>query len=74
MCSLRQQTIAQALTRMNSLSGRMNIARFNIELFTGCKTIKQRCISFVLGYLRMLLCKISTAISIKDRILATFYI
>jgi hypothetical protein len=37
---------------MNSLSGRMNIARINIEFFTGCKKIKQRRISFVLGYLR----------------------
>ena len=63
---------AQALSRMSSLSGRMNIARVNIEFFTGCKRIKQRRISFVLGYLRMILSKISTAISIKHRILATF--
>ena len=28
--------------------------------------------SFVLGYLRMILCEIATAISIKHRILATF--
>jgi hypothetical protein len=34
--------------------------------------IKQKCISFVLGYLHMILWKISTAISIKHRILATF--
>ena len=34
----------------------------------------QRRISFVLGYLRMILWKISTAISIKHRILATFNI
>ena len=62
---------AQPLSRMNSpLSGRMNIARVKIEFFTGCKKIKQRHISFVLGYLR----KISTAISIKHRILATFNI
>ena len=40
--------------------------------FTGYKKIKQRRISFVLGYLRMILWKISTAISIKHRILATF--
>ena len=52
----------------------MNIARVNIECFTGCKIIKQRRISFVLGYLHMILWKISTAISIKHRILATFYI
>jgi hypothetical protein len=65
---------AQTLSRMSSLSGRMNIARVNIEFFTGCKKIKQRRISFVLGYLRMILWKISTAISIKYRILATFNI
>ena len=40
--------------------------------FTGYKRIKQRRISFVLDYLRMILWKISTAISIKHRILATF--
>jgi hypothetical protein len=34
--------------------------------------IKQRRISFVLGYLRMILWKISTAISIKHRTLGTF--
>jgi hypothetical protein len=45
----------QALSRMSSLSGRMQIARVNIECFTGCKRIKQRRISFVLGYLRMIL-------------------
>ena len=65
---------AQTLSRMSSLSGRMNIARVNIECFTGCKRIKQRCISFVLGYLRMILWKISTTISIKHQILATFNI
>jgi hypothetical protein len=65
---------AQTLSRMNSLSGRMNIARVNIECFTGCKRIKQRRISFVLGYLRIILWKISTAISIKHRILSTFNI
>jgi hypothetical protein len=52
----------------------MNIMRVNIGCFTGCKRIKQRRISFVPGYLRMLLWKISTAISIKHRILATFNI
>ena len=49
-------------------------ARVNIEFFTGRKKIKQRRISFVLGYLRMILRKISTAISIKHRILAIFNI
>jgi hypothetical protein len=64
---------AQTLSRMSSLSGRMNIARVNIGFFTGFKKIKQRRISFVLGYLRILW-KNSTAISIKHRILATFNI
>ena len=40
--------------------------------FTGHKKIKQRRISFVLGYLLMILWKFSTAISIKYRIFATF--
>jgi hypothetical protein len=44
-----------AVHRMSSLSGRMNIARVNIGFFTGFKKIKQRRISFVLGYLRMIL-------------------
>jgi hypothetical protein len=44
---------AQTLSRMCSLSGRMNIARVNIEFFTGFKKIKQRRISFVLCYLRV---------------------
>jgi len=65
---------AQTLSRMSSLSGRMKIAPVNIEFFTRCKKIKQRRISFALGYLRMILGKISTAISIKHRILATFSI
>ena len=76
MCTFSSSTNnfshAQALSRMSSLSGRMNIARVNIGFFTGFKKIKQRPISFVLGYLRMILWKISTAISIKHRILATF--
>jgi hypothetical protein len=38
------------------------------------KKIKQRRISFVLGYLRMILWNISSAISIKHRIFATFNI
>ena len=62
---------AQMLSRMCSLSGRMNIVRVNIECFTGCKRINQRRISFVLSYLRMILWKISDAISIKHPILAT---
>jgi hypothetical protein len=65
----------QTLSRMSSLCRLyecMNIARVNIGVLTGWKKIKQRCISFVLGYLRMILRKISTAISIKHRILATF--
>jgi hypothetical protein len=52
----------------------MIITRVNIECFTECKRIKQRRISFVPGYLRMILWKISTAISIKHRILASFNI
>jgi hypothetical protein len=46
--------------------------RVNIEFFTGRKKIKQRRIPFVLGYLCMILWNISTAISIKHRIVATF--
>ena len=46
---------AQTLSRMSSLSGHMNIAWVNIEFFTGCKKIKQRRISFVLGYSHMIL-------------------
>ena len=58
---------------MSSLSGCMNIARVKIGFFTGFKKIKQRRISFVLGYLRMILWKKNaTAISIKHRLLATF--
>ena len=75
MCTFSSSTNnfahAQTLFRMSSRSGRMNIARVNIECFTGFKKIKQRRISFVLGYLHMIW-KISTAISIKHRILATF--
>ena len=66
---------AQMLYRMSSLCRSyecMNIARVNIGVLTGWKKIKQWRISFVLGYLRMILWKISTAISIKHRILATF--
>jgi hypothetical protein len=65
---------AQTLSRMSSLSCRMNIARVYIVFFTGFKKIKQRRISFVLGYLRMILWTISTTNSIKHRILATFNI
>jgi hypothetical protein len=68
---------AETLYRMRSLCRSyecMNIMWVNIECFTGCKRIKQQRISFVPGYLRMILWKISTAISIKHRILTTFNI
>ena len=52
----------QTISRMSSLSGRMNIGRVNIELSLGWKKIKQKRISFSLGYLRMILWKISTTI------------
>jgi hypothetical protein len=52
----------------------MNIVRVNIGFFAGFKKIKQRRISFVLVYLRTILWKNPTAISIKHRILATFNI
>jgi hypothetical protein len=48
---------AQALSRMSSLSGHMNITRVNIGFFTGFKKIKQQRISFILGYLCMILWK-----------------
>jgi len=35
----------------------LSIGRVNIELFPGWKKIKQRRISFILGYLRMILWK-----------------
>ena len=47
---------------MSSLSGRMHIGRVNIDFFPGWKKIKQRPISFVLGYLHMILWKIATSI------------
>jgi hypothetical protein len=62
---------AQTLSRMSSLSGRMNIARVNIGFFTGFKKIKQRRISFVLGYLRIVR-KNSPAISIKQSNIGNF--
>ena len=64
----------QTVSQMISLSGRINIARLNIGFFTGYKKIKQRRISFVLGYSRMILWKISAAISIQHRMLASFKI
>ena len=70
-----QQTIShmrKRFTEWGHCVDRMNIVPVNIGFFTGFKKIKQRRISFVLGYLRMILWKISTAISIKHRILATF--
>jgi hypothetical protein len=72
-----QQTISHMRYRMSSLCRSyecMNIVRVNIGVLTGWKKIKQRRISFILGYLRMILWKISTAIRIKHRILATFNI
>jgi hypothetical protein len=66
---------AQTLYRMSSLCRLyecMNIVRVNIGILTGWKKIIR--ISFVLGYLCMILWKISTAISIKHRILSTFNI
>ena len=41
---------AQTLSRMSSLSGRMNIGLVNIEFFLGWKKIKRPPISFILGY------------------------
>jgi hypothetical protein len=52
---------AHTLSRMSSLSGRMNIGWVNIEFFPEWNKITQRRIFFVLGYLRMILWKISTA-------------
>ena len=40
----------------------VSIGRVNIEFFPEWKKIKQRRISFVLGYVRMILWKILTAI------------
>ena len=68
-----QQTISHMRKRFTEwfhCVGRINIVRVNIGVLTGWKKIKQRRISFVLVYLRTLW-KISTAISIKHRILAT---
>jgi hypothetical protein len=48
----------------------MNIGLVNIGFFTGFKKIKQRRISFILGYLRMILWQILPAISIKHWILS----
>ena len=70
MCFLRQQTNVHMRKRFPEWVH----CQVNIAFFTGCKKIKQRRISFVLGYLRMILWKISTAISIKHRILATINI
>jgi hypothetical protein len=46
---------SQALSRISSLLVLMNITRVNIGFFSGFKKIKQRLISFGLGYLRMIL-------------------
>ena len=66
------RTGANALPNYRNEYECMNIARVNIGVLTGWKKIKQRCISFFLGYLRMILWKMSTSIRIKHRILATF--
>ena len=67
---------AQTLYRMSSLCRSyecVNIVWVNIGVLTEWKKIKLQRTSFVLGYLRMIfLWKISTAISIKYRILTTF--
>jgi hypothetical protein len=57
MCFLHQQTILHMRKRFPEWfqSGRMNIALVSIGFFTGFKKIKQRRISFFLGYLRMIL-------------------
>jgi hypothetical protein len=73
-CLNKQFRTSQTLYQMSSLCRSyecMNIVQVNIGVLTGWKKIKQWRISFVLGYLRMILWKISTAISIKHRILAT---
>ena len=62
-CRIHQQYFnkfahAQSLSRITSLCRSfkfMNSMHVNIECFTGWKRIKQRRISFVLGYLRMIL-------------------
>ena len=59
---------------LQGVNGHADIAWVNIGFFTGFKKIKQQHISFVLGYLRMILWKISPAINIKHLILATFNI
>jgi hypothetical protein len=73
---LHQQTISHICA--NAFPNKFIVRSYeycaDIEFFTGCKKIKQRRISFILGYLRMILWKISTAFSIKHRILATFSI
>ena len=67
---------AQALSRMSSVRSYEYCAGKHWKLYWMQEnhSIKQRRISIVLGYLRMILWKISTAISIKHRILATFNI
>jgi hypothetical protein len=72
-----QQTIShmcKCFTKWVHCVGRMNVwilHGVNIGVLTGWNKIKQRRISFVLSYLRTILWKISTTISIKHRILAT---
>ena len=72
-----QQTIYQIRTCAKAFPNEFTVRSYEYCMcqqwnFTGYKRIKQRRISFVLDYLRMILWKISTAISIKHRILATF--
>jgi hypothetical protein len=60
-----KKCISSFISNLHSLQIRSLNGIFN----AGCKKIKQRRISFVLDYLRMILWKISTAISIKHRII-----
>ena len=63
-CFINKQFRTCANTFPNEFTVRsyMNIGRVNIEFFPGWEKIKHCCISFVLGYLRTILWKISTAI------------
>ena len=68
---------AQTLYRIGSLCRSRNIWILygsTLSSLMDTRKSKKRRISFVLGYLRMILWKISTAISIKYRILTTFNI
>ena len=68
---------AQTLYRIGSLCRSRNIWILygsTLSSLMDTRKSKKRRISFVLGYLRMIYWNISTAISIKQRILVTFYI